>query len=177
MENLPDYSVQEETRQMQKLQMYQKLVIYTLLKFKWSILLIFAVVLILGALVRYVQFSRSPFKHEASITLFYTPRASEEVKTLSINHVLGIFSRQQVYRQLIEELQLDEKQRSVLKQSIEVELLRDQNDMFVIKGKGYSEEYVASLINTFAAIGIRIYTASVMHYGKRLKIKDAMKRK
>ena len=39
---------------------------------------------------------------------------------------------------------------------------------------------LASLILTIvliAAIGIRIYTASVMHYGKRLKIKDAMKRK
>ena len=157
MENLPDYSVQEETRQMQKLQMYQKLVIYTLLKFKWSILLIFAAVLLLGAVVRYVQFSRSPFKHEASITLFYTPRASEEVKTLSINHVLGIFSRQQVYRQLIDELHLNDKQQAILKQSIEVELLRDQHDMFVIKGQGQSEEYVASLINTFAAIGIRNY--------------------
>ena len=33
------------------------------------------------------------------------------------------------------------------------------------------------MIVAVAAIGIRIYTASVMHYGKRLKIKDAMKRK
>lgn len=33
------------------------------------------------------------------------------------------------------------------------------------------------MIVIIAAIGIRIYTASVMHYGKRLKIKDAMKRK
>ena len=134
MENLPDYSVQEETRQMQKLQMYQKLVIYTLLKFKWSILLIFAAVLLLGAVVRYVQFSRSPFKHEASITLFYTPRASEEVKTLSINHVLGIFSRQQVYRQLIDELHLNDKQQAILKQSIEdFEIKVQRNDGEAVK--------------------------------------------
>ena len=36
-----ELNVQAETRQMQKLQMYQKLVIYTLLKFKWSIITIF----------------------------------------------------------------------------------------------------------------------------------------
>ena len=157
MDNLPEYSTQEETQQMQKLQMYQKLVIFTLLKYKWSILLIFAAMLVFGAIARQVQFSRSPYKYEAGITLFYTPRASEEVKTLSINHVLGIFSRQQVYHQLIEELHLTNKQRAVLKAAVEVELLRDRNDMFIIKGKGESDEYVRKLVNSFAAIGIRNY--------------------
>ena len=157
MDNLPDYSSQEETRQMQKLQMYQKLVIYTLLRFKWSILAVFGIVLVLGVIARYVQFSRSPYKYEAAVTLFYTPRASAEVKTLSINHVLGIFSRQQVYRQLIEEMHLTEKQRAVLRQAIEVKLLRDQHDMFVITGLGESDEFVKKLVNTFAAIGIRNY--------------------
>ena len=52
MDNLPDYSVQEETKQMQKLQLYQKLVFHCLLKFKWRILLIFAVVFILGIIAR-----------------------------------------------------------------------------------------------------------------------------
>ena len=159
MDNLPDYSAQEETRQMQKMQMYQKLVLHTLLKFKWSILLIFVAVLILASIARYVQFSHSPYKHEASVTLFYTPRVSEEVKILSINHVLGIFSRQGVYQQVIDELNLSDKDRAVLKQAIEVELLRDHNDMFVIKGKGKSDEYVRKLINTFAAVGIRNYEA------------------
>ena len=60
MDHLPAYSVQEETRQMQTMQMYQKLVICALLKFKWSILLIFAAVLVLGLVARYVQFNRSP---------------------------------------------------------------------------------------------------------------------
>ena len=36
-----DFNVQEETRQMKKLQMYQKLVIFTLLKFKISIIVVF----------------------------------------------------------------------------------------------------------------------------------------
>ena len=81
MDHLPDYSVQEETRQMQKMQMYQKLVIHTLLKYKWSILLIFAAVLVLGLVARYVQFNRSPYKYEGSVTLFYTPRPSEEVRS------------------------------------------------------------------------------------------------
>lgn len=157
MDNLPEYSTQEETKQMQKMQLYQKLVIFTLLKFKWSILLIFAAMMVFGAIARYVQFSRSPYKYEAGVTLFYTPRASEEVKTLSINHVLGIFSRQQVYHQVIEELHLTDKQRAVLKAAVEVELLRDRNDMFIIKGKGESDEYVRKLVNTFAAIGIRNY--------------------
>ena len=157
MDNLPDYSVQEETKQMQQLQMYQKLVLHTLFKYKWSILLLFAAVLILGVIARYVQFSRSPYKYEASVTLFYTPRPSEEVKPLSINLVLGIFSRQAVYQQLIEELHLNDDERAVLKQALEVEVMRDRNDMFLIKGKGKSEEYVQNLINTFAAIGIRNY--------------------
>ena len=99
MDNLPEYSTQEETKQMQKMQLYQKLVIFTLLKFKWSILLIFAAMMVFGAIARYVQFSRSPHKYEGSVTLFYTPRASEEVKPLSMNHVLGVFSRQQIFRQ------------------------------------------------------------------------------
>ena len=157
MDHLPDYSVQEETRQMQKMQMYQKLVIHTLLKYKWSILLIFAVVLVLGLVARYVQFNRSPYKYEGSVTLFYTPRPSEEVKPLSINLVLGIFSRQKGYQQLIEEMHLNDNERAVLKQALEVELLRDRNDMFMIKGKGRSEEYVKNLVNTFAAVGIRNY--------------------
>ena len=157
MENLPDYTVQEETRQMQKLQMYQKLVIFTLLKFKWSILLVFLTALILGVFFRYVKFSRSPYKYEGGCTLFYTPRACEEVKTLSINHVLGIFSRQQVFHQLIEEMHLTKEQQSVLKKGIEAKLLRDQHDMFVITGKGESDEYVRNLVNNFAAIGIRNY--------------------
>ena len=157
MENLPDYTVQEETRQMQKLQMYQKLVIFTLLKFKWSILLVFGVTLILGVAFRYVKFNRSPYKFEGGCTLFYTPRACEEVKTLSINHVLGIFSRQQVFHQLIEEMKLTEKQQAVLRKGIEAKLLRDQNDMFVITGRGESDEYVRNLVNTFASIGIRNY--------------------
>ena len=157
MENLPDYTVQEETRQMQKLQMYQKLVIFTLLKFKWSILLVFLTALILGFFFRYVKFSRSPYKYEGGCTLFYTPRACEEVKTLSINHVLGIFSRQQVFHQLIEEMHLTKEQQAVLKKGIEAKLLRDQHDMFVITGKGESDEYVRNLVNNFAAIGIRNY--------------------
>ena len=152
-----DYSSKEETRQLQKMQMYQKLVIFTLLKFKWSIITVFAVTIVLGVITRYVQFYNSPSKHEGSITLFYTPRSSEEVKTLSINHVLGIFSRQQVFQQLTEEMQLSKKQRAVLKQCIEVKLLKDQNDMFVIVGQGESDEYVKQLVNTFVAIGIRSY--------------------
>ena len=157
MDNLPDYSVQQETRQMQKMQLYQKLVIHSLLKYKWSILLIFVAVLVLGLVARYVQFSRSPYKYEGSVTLFYTPRPSEEVKPLSINLVLGIFSRQKVYQQLIDEMHLNDKERAVLKQALEVELLRDRNDMFMIKGKGKNEEYVQNLVNTFSAVGIRNY--------------------
>ena len=155
MDNLPDYSVQEETRQLQKMQFYQKLVLFTLFRYKWSIMLVFAVVLLLGALARYVQFNRSPYRFESSITLFYTPRASEEVKPLSINHILGIFSRQSVYRQVIEDMQLNDKQKAVLRGAIEVELVRDRFDMFTITGKGESEKYVQQLLNTFAAAGCR----------------------
>ena len=36
-----EFNVQEETKQMKKLQMYQKLVFFTLFKYKWSILLVF----------------------------------------------------------------------------------------------------------------------------------------
>lgn len=157
MDSLAEYSSQEESRQMKKLQLYQKLVIFTILKFKWSILAVFIVGILLGVIGRVIHFARSPYKYEGAVTLFYTPRQSEEVKTLSINHVLGIFSRQQVYHQLIEELDLTDKQRSVLKAGLEVELLRDQHDMFVLRGMGDSDEYVKKLVNSFAAIGIRNY--------------------
>ncbi len=152
-----ELNVQAETRQMQKLQMYQKLVLYTLLKFKLSIIIVFVLTIIAGAMFRYFHFKNSHHKYEGSVTLFYTPRASEEVKPLSINHVLGVFSRQQIFHQLIEELQLNQEQRSILKQCIEVKLLRDHNDMFVITGIGDSDEYVKQLLNTFVAIGIRNY--------------------
>ena len=152
-----NFNVQEETRQMKKLQLYQKLVIFTLLKFKWSIIAVFLFTIIVGVVARYIQFKNSPHKYEGSVTLFYTPRVSEEVKPLSINHVLGVFSRQQIFHQLVVEMHMTEKQRSVLKQSIEVKLLRDQNDMFVISGIGESDEYVKQLLNTFVALGIRNY--------------------
>ena len=152
-----ELSVQAETRQMQKLQMYQKLVLFTLYKFKWSILGVFVLVVAAGIILRAVQFKNSSRKFEGAVTLFYTPRASEEVKPLSINHVLGVFARQQIFHQLVEELHLTKKQQSVLKQSIEVKLLRDHHDMFVITGVGESDEYVKQLLNTFVAIGIRNY--------------------
>ena len=152
-----EFNVQAETKQMQKLQLYQKLVLFTILKFKWSIIAVFLATVFLGICCRYVQFKHSHHKYEGGVTLFYTPRASEEVKPLSINHVLGVFSRQQIFHQLIEEMHLTEKQRSVLKQCIEVKLLKDQNDMFVITGIGDSEEYVKQLVNTFVNLGIRNY--------------------
>ena len=152
-----ELNVQAESTQMKMLQMYQKLVLYVLMKFKWSIIAVFAATLVACVIFRVVQYKCSPHKYEGSVTLFYTPRASEEVKPLSMNHVLGVFSRQQIFHQLIEELHLNEKQRAVLKQSIEVKLLRDHNDMFVISGIGESDEYTRQLINTFVAIGIRNY--------------------
>ena len=152
-----DFNVQEETRQMKKLQMYQKLVLFTLFKYKLSIMIVFMLTVIIGIVCRYVQFKYSHHKHEGSVTLFYTPRASEEVKPLSLNHVLGVFARQQIFKQLIDELHLNEKQRTILKQSIEVKLLRDHNDMFVITGIGDSDEYVKLLVNTFVSLGIRNY--------------------
>ena len=152
-----ELSSQAETRQMQKLKMYQKLVVFTVLKFKWSIIAVFLLTIIAGAAFRYYQFTHSFHKYEGSVTLFYTPRASEEVKPLSINHVLGVFSRQQIFHQLVEEMHLTEKQKSVLKQCIEVKLLKDQNDMFIITGVGDSEEYVKQLVNTFVTLGIRNY--------------------
>ena len=152
-----ELNVQAETRQMQQLQLYQKLVLFTLLKFKWSILAVFLLTLFAAAAFRYITFSYSFRKFEGGVTLFYTPRASEEVKPLSINHVLGVFSRQQIFHQLIEAMHLNPKQRAVLKQSIEVKLLRDQNDMFVITGVGESDEYVKQLVNTFVSLGIRNY--------------------
>ena len=152
-----ELTVQEETKQMQKMQMYQKLVLFTVMKFKWSIIAVFILTVIAGVCCRYVQFKRSHHKFEGSVTLFYTPRASEEVKPLSINHVLGVFSRQQIFHQLVEEMHLTDKQKSVLKQCIEVKLLRDQHDMFVISGIGDSEEYVKQLVNTFVNLGIRNY--------------------
>ena len=152
-----ELNVQEETRQMKKLQMYQKLVFFTLFKYKWSIMLVFLLTVIFGCVCRYIQFKKSNNKYQGGVSLFYTPRASEEVKPLSLNHVLSIFSRQQIFQQLIDELHLTPKQRSSLKQSIEVKLLRDHNDMFVITGTGESDEYVKLLVNTFVTIGIRNY--------------------
>ena len=152
-----EMNVQAETRQMQKLQMYQKLALFTLLKYKWSILAVFGAAVVLATGLRYIQFQRSHHKFEGSVTLFYTPRPSEEVKPLSLNHVLGVFSRQQIFQQLVEELHLTEKQKSYLKKSIEVKLLRDHNDMFVISGKGDTDAYVKQLVNTFVALGIRNY--------------------
>lgn len=152
-----DFNFQEETRQVKKLQMYQKLVLFTLFKFKWSIIAVFILTVLIGIGARYVQFKNSHRKFEGSVTLFYTPRASEEVKPLSINHVLGVFSRQQIFHQLIEEMHLTEKQRAILKQSIEVKLQKDQNDMFIITGIGESDEYVKQLVNTFVMLGIRNY--------------------
>ena len=163
-----DLSVQEETRQMKKLQMYQKLVFFTIFKFKWSIMLVFLATLIIGCICRYIQFKNSFRKYEGSVTLFYTPRPSEEVKPLNLNHVLGVFSRQQIFKQLIDEMHLTDKQRAVLKQSIEVKLLRDHNDMFIITGCGATDEYVKLLVNTFVSLGIRNYeeyrTAELRNY-------------
>ena len=152
-----ELNVQEETKQMKKLQMYQKLVLFTLFKYKWSILLVFVLTVLFGCVARYFQFKYSHHKYEGSVTLFYTPRASEEVKPLSLNHVLGVFSRQQIFKQLIDEMHMNERQRALLKRSIEVKLLRDHNDMFVITGCGDSDEYVKLLVNTFVTIGIRNY--------------------
>lgn len=152
-----EFNVQEETKQMKKLQMYQKLVLFTLFKYKWSILLVFVLTVLFGCVARYFQFKYSHHKYEGSVTLFYTPRASEEVKPLSLNHVIGVFSRQQIFKQLIDEMHMNEQQRALLKRSIEVKLLRDHNDMFVITGFGDSDEYVKLLVNTFVTIGIRNY--------------------
>ena len=152
-----ELSAQAENRQMQKLQLYQKLVIFTLLKFKWYIIAVFIIAVIAGVVLRYIQFQRAHHKFEGSVTLFYTPRASEEVKPLSMNHVLGVFGRQQIFHQLIKEMAISEKQRALLKKSIEVKLLRDHNDMFVITGSGDSDEFVKQLVNTFVSLGIRNY--------------------
>ena len=54
-----EFNVQVETKQMQKLQMYQKLVLFTILKFKWSIIAVFLATVLLGICCRYVQFKRS----------------------------------------------------------------------------------------------------------------------
>jgi hypothetical protein len=137
-----ELNVQAETRQMQKLQLYQKLVLFTLLKYKWSIIAVFLLTIIAGVIFRTIHFKKSTHKFEGSVTLFYTPRASEEVKPLSINHVLGLFGRQQIFHQLIEEMHMTDKQREVLKKSIEVKLAKDQNDIFTITGIGESDEYV-----------------------------------
>ena len=45
-------SVQEETKQMKKLQLYQKLVLFTLLKYRFSILMIFIAIVGLGVIGR-----------------------------------------------------------------------------------------------------------------------------
>ena len=114
MESLDnELNVQEETKQMQKMQMYQKLVLFTAMKFKWSIIAVFILTVIAGVCCRYALFKRSHHKFEGSVTLFYTPRASEEVKPLSINHVLGVFSRQQIFHQLVEEMHLTDKQKKM----------------------------------------------------------------
>ena len=152
-----ELTAKAETRQMQKLQMYQKLVIFTLFKYKWSIIAIFILTVIAGVVLRHVTFKNSYRKYEGSVTLFYTPRASEEVKPLSINHVIGVFGRQKIFHQLVEEMHLTEKQKAVLKECIEVKLLKDQNDMFVITGGGETSEYVKRLVNTFVMLGIRNY--------------------
>ena len=152
-----ELNVQEETRQIKKLKMYQKLVFFTLYKFKWSIITVFLLTIVAGAVFRYFQFKKSDRKFEGSITLFYTPRASEEVKPLSMNHVLGVFSRQQIFHQLIEEMHLTDKQKAILKQSIDVKLQKDHNDMFVVTGVGESDEYVKQLVYTFVMLGIRNY--------------------
>ncbi|MBE6405005.1 MAG: hypothetical protein E7040_03190 [Lentisphaerae bacterium] len=152
-----ELNVQEETRQIKKLKMYQKLVFFTLYKFKWSIITVFLLTIVAGAVFRYFQFKKSDRKFEGSITLFYTPRASEEVKPLSMNHVLGVFSRQQIFLQLIDEMHLTDKQKATLKQSIDVKLQKDHNDMFVVTGVGESDEYVKQLVYTFVMLGIRNY--------------------
>ena len=54
-----NFNVQEETRQMKKLQLYQKLVIFTLLKFKWSIIAVFLLTIIVGVVARYIQFQNA----------------------------------------------------------------------------------------------------------------------
>ena len=88
---LPDaINSREESRQMKMLQMYQRLAWLILLKFKWSILGIFVIILLAGTIFRCIQFQRSPYKYEGTITLFYTPRANEDMKPLSINHVIKI---------------------------------------------------------------------------------------
>ena len=166
---LPDaINSREESRQMKMLQMYQRLAWLILLKFKWSILVIFVIILLAGTIFRCIQFQRSPYKYEGTITLFYTPRANEDMKPLSINHVLTILSRQQIFQQLIEELHPDAKQRAALKQAIEVKMVKDQHDMFTITGRGDSDEYVKRLLSTYVAIAERNYeeyrTAELRNY-------------
>ena len=43
-----EFNIQAETKQMQKLQMYQKLVLFTVLKFKWSIIAVFLATVFFG---------------------------------------------------------------------------------------------------------------------------------
>lgn len=153
MEQLPEYmNGTGDDRQMKILQMYQKLVCFILLKFKYSILAVFLVTLVAGMAVRYLSFKLSPYKYEGTVTLFYTPRASEEVKPLSINQVLAICSRQQIFQQTARDLQLSAKQLSALQNAIEVAPIRDRYDMFTITARGDSDEYVKKLVNTYAAI-------------------------
>ena len=54
-----DLSLQAETRQMQKLQMYQKLVFYTLLKYKWIIIAAFFLMIFTGVVFRFFHFRSS----------------------------------------------------------------------------------------------------------------------
>ena len=69
-----ELNVQAETKQMQKLQMYQKLVLYTLLKFKLSIIIVFVLTIIAGVMFRYFHFKNSHHKYGGECnTLLYAP--------------------------------------------------------------------------------------------------------
>ena len=68
-----DFNVQEETKQMKTMQAYQKLVFLTLLKYKWHIIIVFLLTVILGASCRYIQHKRSHKRYSGAVTLFYTP--------------------------------------------------------------------------------------------------------
>ena len=50
-----ELNVQEETKQMQKMQMYQKLVFFTLFKFKWSIIAVFLATVLGVAVTAYLM--------------------------------------------------------------------------------------------------------------------------
>lgn len=146
-----------DDRQMKILQMYQKLICFILLRFKYSILSVFLVTLVAGVAVRYISFKMSPYKYEGTVTLFYTPRANEEVKPLSINQLLAICSRQQIFQQTAKDLQLTAKQLSALQNAVVVAPIRDRHDMFTITVRGDNNEYVKQLVNTYSAIAASNY--------------------